>query len=144
MLMLSFGLASNVLYAQNSNSKSPEEIQKLEAKIQSTTQTIAKEIGLDEKQSSKVYQIKLEEAHAIEKIRDDKSIAANDTKNKIIIIKNDANNKIVKLLNKDQKVLWDAKSKNYEYNPGVIENIKDKYLEKKEDIQERREEKKQD
>lgn len=117
---------------------------KLEAKIKETTQTIAKDIGLDEKQAQKVYDIKLEEAKAIENVRADKDIAPSETKNKILLIKNDANTKVSKVLTKEQKVLWDAKNKNYEYNPGFIENVKDKYQEKKEDIQERREEKRED
>lgn len=118
--------------------------QKLAEKIRETSNGISKDIGLDQKQSEKVYQIKLEEAKAIEDVRADKNISPNDTKNKILIIKNNANSKIEKLLNKDQKVIWGAKKKNYEYNPGFIENVKDKYLEKKEDIQERREEKRQE
>lgn len=124
------------------NHTSKEANEKLEAKIRETSKSIAKEIGLDAKQTDKVYSIKLEEAKAIEAVRADKSIAQNETNNKILMIKNDANGKIEKLLNKDQKVLWAAKKDNFDYNPGFFENVKDKYNQTKENIQERREEKK--
>ncbi len=116
--------------------------QKLAEKISETTKSITKDIGLDEKQSAKVYDIKLAEAKSIEAVRADKNIAPNETSNKILIIKNDANSKIEKLLSNDQKVLWNSKKTSYEYNPGFIENVKDKYNQTKENIQDRREEKK--
>lgn len=126
------------------NQTSAEFEQKLAAKITETTKSITKDIGLDEKQSAKVYDIKLAEAKSIEAVRADKNIAPNETSNKILIIKNDANSKVEKLLSSDQKVLWNSKKSNYEYNPGFMENVKDKYNQTKENIQDRREEKKAD
>jgi len=119
-----------------------EEETKLSVKIRETANAIAKDLGLSDKQTESVYKIKLEEAEKIEQARQAAEQSQRDIGNEIILIKKDADAKIRKVLNKDQVALWDAKKDKYDYNPGLIENVKDKWHEKKEQIQERREEKK--
>lgn len=111
-------------------------------KVRETVQAMSKDLGLDEKQTMKIQEIKLDEANQIESARMDENKSQDQVNNAIIMIQNDTRSKVEKVLSKDQVVLFQAKKSNYEYNPGFIENVKDKYMEKKEDIQERREEKK--
>jgi FlaA1/EpsC-like NDP-sugar epimerase len=111
-------------------------------KVKSTVSSMAKDLGLDEKQTSKIQDIKMHEAQQIESVRMDKDKSQNDITNQTIFITNDTHSKVEKVLDKDQIATYNSKKSSYDYNPGVIENIKDKYNEKKEDIQERREEKK--
>ena len=84
----------------------------------------------------------MHEAQQIESVRMDKDKSQNEITNQTIFITNDTHSKVEKVLDKKQIATYNSKKSSYDYNPGVIENIKDKYNEKKEDIQERREEKK--
>lgn len=110
-------------------------------KVRSTVTDMAKDLGLNQKQADKIQDIKMNEAQEIEALRMDKSVSQNDVIQKTVFIKNNTHSKIEKVLDKNQQAIYLDKKSNYEYNPGLIENIKDKYNEKKEDIQERREDK---
>lgn len=110
-------------------------------KVRSTVTDMAKDLGLNQKQADKIQDIKMNEAQEIEALRMDKSVSQNDVIQKTVFIKNSTHSKIEKVLDKNQQAMYLDKKSNYEYNPGLIENIKDKYNEKKEDIQERREDK---
>lgn len=110
-------------------------------KVRSTVTDMAKDLGLNQKQANKIQDIKINEAQEIEAVRMDEGKSQNEVNNKIVFIKNATHSKIEKVLDKDQQAIYLEKKSNYEYNPGLIENIKDKYMEKKENIQERREDK---
>lgn len=116
----------------------PEKVvQKIESKVEETTKSIAREIDLTEKQTKKVYAIKLAEAKGIETTRADKKQSQHEIKNTIILIKNAANKKMLKVLKKDQKVLWNERKDKFAYNPGFLENLKDLYHQTKENVQEK-------
>ncbi|HUH73915.1 MAG TPA: hypothetical protein VLZ75_05855 [Chitinophagales bacterium] len=110
-------------------------------KVNSTVTGMAKDLGLNQKQANKIQDIKLHEAEEIESVRMDENKSQNEVNNKIIFIKNSTHSKVEKVLDKNQQAKYQENKSNYEYNPGLIENIKDKFNEKKENIQERREEK---
>ncbi|MCO5230953.1 MAG: hypothetical protein M9958_07320 [Chitinophagales bacterium] len=113
----------------------PEKLnQKIEKKIENVSKDIENEIGLSERQSKKVYAIKLLEAKEIESLRLNKAKTQKEINNEIILIKNDTEKKVEKVLKKKQKPLWEAKKSQFEYNSGLLEKLKDFYYKTKEEL----------
>lgn len=127
------------LSAKGKNSyELPEKVvRKIESKVEETTKVITREIGLSEKQTKKVYAVKLAEAKGIETARADKAKSQHEIKNTILLINDTANKKVLKVLKKEQKILWNARKDKFAYNPGFLENLKDLYHQTKENVQEK-------
>ncbi|MCO5233515.1 MAG: hypothetical protein LC105_00150 [Chitinophagales bacterium] len=113
----------------------PEKLnQKIEKKIDNVSKDMANELGLSERQTRKVYDIKLLEAREIEALRLNKSKSQKEISNGTILIKNDTEKKVEKVLKKKQKPLWEAKKSDFEYNQGLLEKLKDLYHKTKEEL----------
>lgn len=129
LLLVSIVIFSSTMSGVNARGKKlaplPEKVMaQLENNSQKTVQLMDQDLNLSDKKVKKIYQLKLQEAEQLARIKMNSNLSKRDVNSQSLLIKGETDRQILRKLKKNQQVLYLAHKNDYEVKDNIFEKMK--------------------